>query len=243
MAKSRQQKSSTVEKLVDAFKRAKSVAFANYKGLTVAQADELRKKAREAGVEYVVAKKTLVTKAAKEAGYDVNAKSFEGMIGAAFGTADEVAPAKVIGDLSKSTSISLVGGIFDGAAVDAAKVTALSKLPGKKDLLGTVVGTIYAPVSAFVRVLNALREQRDAGTPAPAAETPAKTEEAPAAPVAEPTEAPAQAEAPAAAPAEEVAPASAPETPAAEAAPETVLEPAPETPTPEAPDAGAPVAA
>jgi large subunit ribosomal protein L10 len=219
MAKSRQQKSSTIEKLVDAFKRAKSVAFANYKGITVAQADELRKQARAAGVEYVVAKKTLVTKAAKEAGYEVDAKRFEGMIGAAFGTADEVAPAKVIGDLSKKTPITLVGGIFDGAAVDAAKVTALSKLPGKKELLGTVVGTIYAPVSAFVRLLNAIREKRDAGTPV--VEAPAK-EETPVAPEAAPEAKPETAEA---------APAEAP----VESAPESKPESAPEAQAPEAP--------
>jgi large subunit ribosomal protein L10 len=228
MAKSRQQKETTIAKLVDAFKRAKSVVFANYKGLTVKQADELRSNARAAGVEYVVAKKTLVTKAAKEAGIEVDAKSFPGMIGAAFGTEDEVAPAKVIGDLSKKTTITLVGGVFDGNPIDAAKVTALSKLPGKKELLGTVVGTIYAPVSAFVRVLNSIREKLDAGTPAPVAAEPVaapSVEETPAAPTAE----------------------TAPEAPAApESAPESAPEPeaAPEAPSaPEAPVAPADAAA
>ncbi|MBP9869036.1 50S ribosomal protein L10 [Patescibacteria group bacterium] len=220
MAKSRQQKAATKERLVQEFKDAKSVVFTDYQGLNVAKASEMRKKMRESGVDYIVAKKSLFTIAAKEAGFDLNAKTFPGMLGAAFGKEDEIAPAKVLGDMTKVTTIKLVGGIFEGAVVGQDKVVALSKLPSKKELLQQVVGTIYAPVSAFVRVLNAMREKSEAGAPAPAA------------PVAE---APVVAEAPAAeaAPAPEVAaPAEAPvEAPAApEAAPEAPSEPPAETP-------------
>jgi len=164
MPKTRQQKADVKERLVKEFKGAKSVVFADYQGITVPKADELRKKTREAKVDYIVAKKTLLTLAAKEAGYELNAKSFPGMLGAAFGTEDEIAPAKVLGDMSKTSPVKLVGGIFEGAVVGADKVIALSKLPSKKELLGQVVGTIYAPVSAFVRALNAIRESKETVT-------------------------------------------------------------------------------
>lgn len=176
MPKTRKEKEVAKAKLVDAFKSAKSVVFADYQGLKVAQADKLRKAAREANVDYLVAKKTLFTLAAKEAGYDLDARKFPGMMGGAFGLEDEVAPAKVLGDMTKVTSIKLVGGLFEGKMVDADKVIALSKLPSRQQLLGQVVGTIYAPVSAFVRVLNAIRESMDGGS---------KTSEAPAAPIEE----------------------------------------------------------
>ena len=200
MAKSRQQKELTKEQLVSAFKGAKSVVFADYQGLKVPQADALRKQAREAIVQYIVAKKSLFTLAAKEAGINIDAKGFPGMLGAAFGKEDEVAPAKVLGDASKGTTLKLVGGIFEGAAVDAAKVDALSKLPGKQQLLGMLVGTMYAPVSAFVRALNAIAEKN--GTPAPAAAPAPAPEAAPAAeaPVAEAAAPAPEAEAPAAEP-------------------------------------------
>jgi large subunit ribosomal protein L10 len=192
MPKTREQKSAVMEKLTKAFKGAKSVAFANYQGITVAQVDELRKKAREAKVDYVVAKKTLFTRAAKDAGYDLDTKSFPGMIGAAFATEDEIAPAKVLGDMTKSTPIVLVGGIFDGAPVAKEHVIALSKLPGKKELLGMLVGTLNGVPAAFVRALNAIAEKQ--GTPAPAVEAPKaeapKVEEAPAAAPAEAAPAP-----------------------------------------------------
>lgn len=177
MAKTRAQKSVTLTALSEGFKGASTVAFADYRGMTVTQVDELRKKMRASDVRYLVAKKSLVTKAAKEAGYDLDAKSFDGMLGCAFGMSDEVAPAKVLGDMGKTSTVQIVGGIFGGSVVTKEKMVALSKLPSKLELLGTVVGTIYAPVSAFVRVLNAVREAKEAGAPAPAVQ--AVVEEAP----------------------------------------------------------------
>ena len=195
MPKTRIQKEESIAKLTAEFQKAKSVVFADYQGLTVEQATTLRKKAVEANVDYVVAKKSLFTIAAKAAGVEFNAKALPGMLGAAFGTMDEVAPAKVLGDIAKTSKLKLVGGIFGGMVIGADKAIALSKLPSKKELLGQLVGTMYAPVSAFVRALNAIAEKN--GTPsAPApVEAPAPVvESAPAvetAPVAEvPAEAP-----------------------------------------------------
>lgn len=164
MSKTRQQKSDAIAKLTKEFRAAKSVVFADYQGLTVAKADALRKSMRESKVDYVVAKKSIITKAAKEAGFDLNAKSFPGMIGAAFGLEDEIAPAKVLGDMSKDSPIKLVGGVFEGAVVSQEKVIALSKLPSKKQLLGMLVGTIAAPMSAFARVINAYKESKEHAT-------------------------------------------------------------------------------
>ncbi len=161
MAKSRQQKSVTKERLTELFKNSVSVAFADYKGLTVPKADVLRKKMAEQNVTYMVAKKSLINLAAKEAGLELDAKKLPGMIGAAFGTEDEVAPAKVIGDMGKDTSIKLVGGVFGGKAVDQEYVVTLSKLPGKQQLYGMLVSVIAGPMSGFVRALDAIRKQKE----------------------------------------------------------------------------------
>lgn len=165
MPKTRQQKADTIRWLSKEFKAAKAVVFADYQGLSVAKADELRRKMREADVTYVVAKKTLLTKAAKDAGLDFDAKALPGMIGIAFGREDEIAPAKVLGDMAAADApLKLVGGVFEGAVVPAEKVVALSKLPTKKQLLGRLVGTIAAPMSAFVRALDAIRESMEKAT-------------------------------------------------------------------------------
>ncbi len=164
--------------------------FADYQGMTVSKVTDLRKKMDAEGVKYIVAKKTLLRLAAKEAGFDITGTSLPGMLGAAFTKEDEMAAAKLIGDAGKDAPIKLVGGIFDGKVVDGAYAISLSKLPSKSQLLGQLLSVLNGPAAAFVRVINAKAEQMGSGaTPAPATE--AKTE-APAAeaPVAEPVAAP-----------------------------------------------------
>ncbi len=159
MAKSKQQKADTKDKLAKLFKDSSSVVFADYQGLTVSKADKLRKQTREQGVTYVVAKKSIISLAAKEAGLEVDVKSMPGMIGVAFGTQDEIAPAKLLGDMSKETPIKLVGGIFDKKSLPKEQVIALSKLPGKQQLLGMLVSVIAGPMSGFVRALDAISKK------------------------------------------------------------------------------------
>ena len=159
MAKSKQQKADTKDKLAKLFKDSSSVVFADYQGLTVSKADKLRKQTREQGVTYVVAKKSIIGLAAKEAGLEVDVKSMPGMIGVAFGTQDEIAPAKLLGDMSKETPIKLVGGIFDKKSLPKEQIIALSKLPGKQQLLGMLVSVIAGPMSGFVRALDAISKK------------------------------------------------------------------------------------
>jgi large subunit ribosomal protein L10 len=183
MPKSRQQKTDALAALTEAFKSGKSVMFADYQGMTVSKVTELRKKMDAEGVKYIVAKKTLLRLAAKEAGFDIMEAVLPGMLGAAFTKEDEMAAAKLIGDASKTTTIKLVGGIFDGKVIDQAYATTLSRLPSKSQLLGQLLSVLNGPASAFVRLMSAKSEQMGGG----AVVAEAKAEEAPveAAPVAE----------------------------------------------------------
>lgn len=201
MPKSRQQKTDALEKLTEAFKSGKSVMFADYRGMTVGTVTDLRKKMDAEGVKYIVAKKTLLRLAAKEAGFDLSDASLPGMLGAAFTQEDEMAAAKLIGDAGKTTAMKLIGGIFDGKLIDASYAIALSQLPSKSQLYGQLLSVLNGPAAAFVRVINAKSEQMGGGAVAEQAVV--------AAPAEAPTEAPA--ETPAETPAE-AAPAPAPES-------------------------------
>jgi len=166
MAKSRSQKNESLIELKRLFKSGKSMMFTDYQGMTVSKMTALRKELTGAKVDYMVAKKSLLGLAAKEAGYEVDFSKVSGMVGVAFAQEDEMAPAKIIGDAAKTEApIKLVGGIFDGKVIDAAYATALSKLPSKAALLGQLLSVLNAPSSAFVRVLNARREQQEGGAP------------------------------------------------------------------------------
>lgn len=163
MAKSRAQKQETLADLVAAFKAGKSVVFSDYQGMTVPKMTDLRKQLTGAKVSYIVAKKSLLALAAKEVGLEIDVKGLPGMIGVAFATEDEMSGAKMIGDASKDAPIKLVGGIFEGKAVDGAYVTTLSKLPSKSQLLGQLLSVLNGPMGGFVRVLNGHKEKMEAG--------------------------------------------------------------------------------
>lgn len=154
MAKTKQQKQATVESLSAEMRAAKGAVFANFQGLKMKEIDELRGKCKEQGIRFVSSKKTLVRLAMKEAGLEIDTKSFDGGVSVFLGQTDEVAPAQVVANFGKThENMRIFGGVLEGQFIDGAKVTALSKLPSKQQLLGQLVGTLNAPISGFVNVL------------------------------------------------------------------------------------------
>lgn len=154
MAKTRAQKEKFLSSLTDGLKTSKGVVFANFQGLKVKESEELRKKCREQGVQYVASKKTLVARALSALGHNnVDVGAFSGGVSVVLGP-DDVAPAQIIAEYAKThEAVKIFGGILEGAFIDAAKVTALSKLPTRHQLFGQLVGTLNASVSGLVNVL------------------------------------------------------------------------------------------
>ncbi len=154
MAKTKLQKEQAVNELTELIQGSKSVVFANFQGLTVSEAEELRAKCRENEVTCLATKKTLLKLALKNADLDVDTKSFEGGVAAFFGLTDEVAAAKTVADFAKDHEVmTIFGGVLESAYIDDAKVTDLSKLPSKEELYAQIVGSLNAPTSGFVNVL------------------------------------------------------------------------------------------
>src|SRR3989344_168044 len=154
MSKTRKQKEETVASLKDKLSRMRSVIFANYEGLPVKDIEALRRELKAAGIDYTVAKKTLLGLAAKAAGMDLNPKEIEGNFAAAISYEDEVAGAKILVKFKKDhDALKIVGGVLQGKLINASMANALSKIPSKKELLGSLVGTLNAPVTGFVNVL------------------------------------------------------------------------------------------
>jgi large subunit ribosomal protein L10 len=154
MPKTRQQKEVTVQELSALLKTAKSLVFASYEKLPVKEIETLRRSAREQGVAYAVAKKTLLARAMRDAGYTVDPKDFAGNFATLLGLEDEVAPAKLVAAFAKEhEAMKIVGGVLEKKAMDTAAVVALATLPSKQQLLGQLVGTLQAPISGFANVL------------------------------------------------------------------------------------------
>jgi len=156
MAKTRAQKEATVTALVDAINQSKLAVLTDYRGLDVPAISELRRNLREAGIDYAVTKNTLVKLAlAQSSKSEADTSVFTGPMAIAFGT-DEVEAAKIIDTFAKThDALEIVGAITeDGRLITPDEVKALAKLPSREQLTAQVVGTIAAPLSGFVRVIN-----------------------------------------------------------------------------------------
>ncbi|MBQ4258719.1 MAG: 50S ribosomal protein L10 [Lachnospiraceae bacterium] len=192
---------------------AQSVVLVDYRGLTVEQDTQLRKKLREAGVTYKVYKNTFMNFAFKGTQFEGLSQYLEGPSAVAISTEDATAPARVLSEFAKTADkLEIKGGVVEGTMYDAKGMAAIASIPGREVLISKLLGSLQSPITNFARVMNQLAEKGGAA----ACEAPAAAEEAVA-------EAPAVEEAPAAeAPAVEEAPAEAPvveEAPAAEEAP------------------------
>jgi large subunit ribosomal protein L10 len=155
MAKTRAQKQAEVQQVAQGLKEAKSIVFADISSLKVADSTALRRKAKEQEVEVKTVKKTLFNLAAKDAGVSVDAGTLSGSITLLMGRGDEVAPAKLLSEVKKANeNVATLGGLLESNWMTSSQVTALASLPSKEMLIAQVVGSIRAPLSGLVGVMQ-----------------------------------------------------------------------------------------
>ncbi|MDE1919609.1 MAG: 50S ribosomal protein L10 [Patescibacteria group bacterium] len=162
MAISKDKKREIVAKLTDAFKEASSIAFVGFSKFTVADVSKVRKELAKAGVRYFVAKKTLILRALKERGYQGEVPMLPGEIAVAWTTDDATAPARGVYDHGKKLKgiLSLLGGVFEGAFMNAEQMTAIATIPPMIVLRGMFVNVINSPIQGLVIALDKIRETK-----------------------------------------------------------------------------------
>ena len=166
MAISRDKKNTLVADLTELLKDSKMVVYAKYQGLTVAELQELRKLAREAGVKIKVVKNRLVKVAMKEiAAYkDTDASSLTGQLLYALGTDEDFDAAKVLTKFAKThDKMELVGGFNgEGTSLSTEEVKTLGSLPTKNELIAQVVDTLLSGINGIVSGLEEHAEKATA---------------------------------------------------------------------------------
>lgn len=157
MAKTRKQKEDMLVKMTDKVGRAKSVVFADYRGLTMSQLSDLRQKLSAEEAELSVTKNTLMELALKEAGLpEVNETVKNGPTATLFSFGDEISPLKILAKALKDANLGKIkGGILDDNFMDEYAMVRLSTLPGKQELRAKTVGILAAPLQGMVGVLQA----------------------------------------------------------------------------------------
>ncbi len=207
------EKQAIVAQLAEKMKAASAGVLVEYKGITVENDTKLRRELRQAGVEYSVVKNTLVRRAANEIGFEELDSHLNGTTAMAISNGDPLAPAKILCNYAKSNeSFKIKVGFIDGKVVSDSEVKQLAAIPSREILIAKMLGSLNAPISKFVYVLDAIAKKGGEAVEAPAEEAEAPAE-APVEAVAEAPVEEAPAEAAAEAPAEE---APAEEAPAAE---------------------------
>lgn len=165
MSKNRDMKVEKVAQIVEKLKNAESVTIVSYSGLTVEQDTNLRRQCRESNVDYCVFKNRLVKLALEQIGVEGVDDLLNGPNAFVFSKNDPVSGPKAVAqfiDKNKLESLKITGGIFENKAADEKTMVKLSKMPGKDELMATLVGCLMSPVSSLVAVLGEIAEKKQA---------------------------------------------------------------------------------
>ena len=163
MKEAYKQKQIIIDEIKDKFERAESAVVIDYMGITVAEADEMRKKLREAEVDYTVYKNTLVKRAIEGTKYEALGEILEGPSGFAFSYDDATAPARVLNDARKAyKKMEFKGGIIEGEYYDQENIEKIAAIPSRDTLISKFMGSIQSPIANFARVVAQIAEQKEA---------------------------------------------------------------------------------
>ena len=153
----KEDKKLNLEQLKVLFADAEAVFLTHYRGLTVKQMNELRRSMDKAGAKYRVAKNSLSRIATVGTDSEPLAADMRGPAGLVFVSGDPAAVAKALCAFAKTNDkFSIVAGVLGGKRLSTQDVEALSKLPGRDQMLGMLVGVMQAPIRDFVGVLAAV---------------------------------------------------------------------------------------
>jgi len=167
-------KQKITEDLHERLAKSVIIVLTDYKGLDVTSINDLRRKLREANIEYQVVKNTLLVRAAEDTEVAVLKDHFKGPSAIAISYDDPVAPAKVLTQFAKDNGkLEIKAGILNGKVLDAQAIKALAILPSREVMLAHFLSALNAVPTSFVRalaeiprslvnVLTAIKDQKEA---------------------------------------------------------------------------------
>ena len=155
-------KKTVVASVANTLSTAQTIVIAEYQGVTVEQMTVLRTNARKANVSLRVLKNTLARIAVRDTKFAPLADKMSGQLVYAVSD-DAIAAAKVVNDFAKSNeALKIIAGQFDEKLLDVAEVKKLASIPSRNELLAQVMGVMQQIPASFVRVVAAIRDQKEA---------------------------------------------------------------------------------
>jgi len=159
----KQAKQVIIDEIKAKLEGAQSAVVIDYMGITVEQADIMRKKLRDENVDYTVYKNTLIKRAIEGTEFAGLAEVLEGPSALAISKEDATAPARVLNGVIKDfKKMEFKAGVVEGQFMDKDGIQAVADIPGRDVLIAKFMGSIQSPVSKFVRTLAAVAEEKEA---------------------------------------------------------------------------------
>jgi large subunit ribosomal protein L10 len=158
----RAEKDAVVSSVREQIEKSQAVFLTNLVGIPSVDSVRIRKNVREAKGHMVITRNTLFARAAKGTFAEALLVDLKGSSAVAFAYDDAAAVAKIVNDAATEFQeiVTIKGGMLGNQKLSKAEVVALAKLPSRDQMLGTLLATFNAPVSAFARVLFAINEQK-----------------------------------------------------------------------------------
>ncbi len=172
--KIQQYKREAVAQLRERISQAPGLVFTDYRGLTVAQITDLRRSLRKQAAEYKVVKNNYARIALAELGLPFEEDFLTNPTAIALARTDIGPVAKTLFDFARESPLKVKGGMVDGQALKVTAMEAISRLPGRQELLAILLGTMNAPLrnlmyalkgvsSKLVRTLQAVADAKAKG--------------------------------------------------------------------------------
>jgi large subunit ribosomal protein L10 len=152
----RQEKEIAISEVKKLFAQSQAAFLVNYKGLDVAKLQSLRKVLREQNGKFKVTKANLMSIAVEGLpGVDSFKENFKDQVGLVFANKDVPAVSKKLVDFAKDNeALKIIAGYFESKTLSKQDLEILASLPSREILLAQLAGTLQAPISSFVRILN-----------------------------------------------------------------------------------------
>lgn len=155
----KEQKQQIVAELEEKIRKSSALYFVDFATMTVDRDWALRDELRKKGIEYRVARNTLILRALQNVGgYDIDAKKLFGQTAVIFATdKDPISPAKILRDFSaKDEKPRLKVAVVEGAMYPGTALKTIADLPTREEIIAGILGSIDAPVSGIVGAINAV---------------------------------------------------------------------------------------
>ncbi|MDA8353466.1 MAG: 50S ribosomal protein L10 [Firmicutes bacterium] len=166
-----EKKKQVVAEIAEKLQNSKTTILTDYRGLNVAQMNELRKQLREAGVQYEVLKNTMIRRATAQTDLTELDEHLVGPTAVAFSNDDLVAPAKVLHNFAKENKdLEIKAGVLEGKVIGADEIKELATLPSYEGMVSMLLSVLQAPLRNFALAVQAVADQNGEGEAAEGSE-------------------------------------------------------------------------